>query len=87
MRWPKEEGTDFAGHEMAKGGFAGHRMTKKSAPQHGQREPHPSLATHWPKKPPDRPLATNSPTLTDWGQRVGGLATYGQKGGGSLSRC
>jgi hypothetical protein len=42
MRWPKEEGTDFAGH----------RMAKKSAPQHGQREPHPSLATHWPKKPP-----------------------------------
>jgi len=37
MRWPKEEGTDFAGHEMAKGGFAGHRMTKKSDP------------TTWPK--------------------------------------
>jgi hypothetical protein len=58
IAWPKEEGSDFAGHEMAK------RAT-------------PSLAIHWPKSLLDRPLATNSPTLTDWGP----------KGGGSLNRC
>jgi hypothetical protein len=39
MRWPKEEGTDFAGHEMAKGHEASLaiRWPKRAIPLHGQR--------------------------------------------------
>jgi hypothetical protein len=39
MRWPKEEGTDFAGHEMAKGHEASLaiRWPKRATPLHGQR--------------------------------------------------
>jgi hypothetical protein len=76
--WPKEA------FGQKHGGF-GHRMAKRGRerlrwPSHGQKErpttwPKGATPPHWPptgqKSPPDRPLATNSPTLTDWGQRVG----------------
>jgi hypothetical protein len=60
MQWPKEEGSDFAGHEMAKEEdptSLAIAWPKRATPLHGQREPHPSLATYWPPMPPHREKA------------------------------